>query len=107
MSDASKLNRGMEYLRLKGGYADRRVACCQTCSWYEWEQRGVKDSDTVLFTHLQTEEDVWKRGGNLKRDMYLYWQGDKQMIADSLMAAGLLVEVPETDARAFKILAHS
>ena len=106
MSDASKLNLAMEYLREMGGYADRRVACCQTCSWYEFEQRGVKDNDTVLFTHLQTEEDIWKRGGNLKRDMDIYWQGDKEKIAEAVVMAGLAVEIPPDDSKAFKLLSH-
>lgn len=106
MSDASKLNKAMQMLRDVGAYADRRVACCQGCSWAEFEIRGATEQDTVLFTHAQTEEGAWKRGGSLKRDMYLYWQGDKNMIADALIIAGLKVEVPETDATAFKVLAN-
>lgn len=106
MSDASKLNKAMQMLRDAGAYADRRVACCQTCSWYEFEQRGVKDTDTVLFTHAQTEEGAWQRGGKLKRSMYLYWQGDKELIAEAMVFAGLDIEIPENDSKAFKVLAH-
>ena len=106
MSDASKLNKAMGFLREHGAYAERRVACCQSCSWAEMEGNGVTEQDTVLFTHTQTEEGAWKRGGKLKRDMYLYWQGDKDLIADAFVYAGLDVEVPVNESRAFKVLAH-
>lgn len=106
MSDASKLNKAMEFLREHGAYAERRVACCQSCSWGEFEMKGVTEHDTVLFTHTQTEEGAWKRGGKLKRDMWLYWSGDKDLIAFALAYAGLEIEVPETTSTAFKVVAH-
>jgi hypothetical protein len=106
MSDASKFNIAIKNIQDAGGYAGRRVSCCQGCSWAEWEIKGVTEADTVLFTHQQSEEGAWLRGGKLKRDVYMYWQGDKEVIFKAFNDAGLKVEVPASTTTAFILKAR-
>lgn len=111
MSDRDKVDEALSRLRASGVVALGPIACCQTCGRYEIEQMikgmgGDPDEATFVFWHDQSDEGAFstksgKRGNRLTGDLYLYWQGDKAKIAEGLLQSGFIVDVPESDAKAF------
>lgn len=109
MSDRKRVNDAMRALRCKGVFAEGPLLCCQTCGWNAVETAlaasGRRDA-TVVFWHDQSDQGAFttpngRRGDRLTAPLYLYWRGDKDVIADGLLLSGFFVDVPEDDGRAF------
>ena len=81
-SSESKLSRAFKQLRKVGYFARQNFWCCQSCAWYDIEQKGK--GEKAVFFHQQDNQQR-QRGV----PFYLAWSGDGQEIVDVLRRNGI------------------
>lgn len=89
------LDRAFVELREKGYFAQRNVACCQSCSWAEIPD---EQADKAVFTHEQTEDRISENGVG-----FLHWAGNGAEIVEVLEANGVEVEWDGSEDTAIKV----
>lgn len=103
-SDRERIKQAFRMLR-KSGYACRmNYMCCGSCAAYGMET-DYPDKPHVFWNRQTDDAFLWPRRGwggskceQLESVLYLSWSGDANIICDALIAEGLNVVKPDSDA---------
>ncbi|MGW1997905.1 hypothetical protein [Embleya sp. NPDC001921] len=100
--DLQRIMRVFAGLRAGGYVAEGALAWTSTDGRQAARSRG--NGSRIVFWTTQNHEDCFDQDSDLLLPLPLQWTGDKQELATALVATGLGVEVPDTEATVFHLI---